>query len=267
MSISEGGGRTCNQLVRHIAMSIMAQKHDLFTHYYDLFTLGNKMYMFSIELGIPLYIGKKTHGNMFLFHDDNYEHIYSLPQLDFNLKTEGYFQSKCVSNRIYKYIQDSQDSVKHKNEYCERYNNNNDCFMHIRLGDVEHKNAGFHYYDSILKSLSVDKIYIATDSPDNILIHELKNKYNIILLEDTLVVKNEDEKLQKIIQFGSTAKHVILSYGSFSAIIGYLSYNSFVYFHKGTPETCWDWGKNCSMFDTNYTTTKGNWIMIQPQEK
>ena len=145
-----------------------------------------------------------------------------------------------------------------------RYNNNNDCFIHIRLGDVEHKNAGFDYYDSILRTLSVDNIYVATDSPDHVIVDKLKKMHNIILLEETFDTESEESKLQKIIQFGSTAKHVVLSYGSFSAMIGYLSYDSFVYFHKGTPETCWDWGKNCSMFDTQYTTTKGSWQMIAP---
>ena len=98
----------------------------------------------------------------------------------------------------------------------------------------------------------------------DVIVDKLKKMHNIILLEETFDTESEESKLQKIIQFGSTAKHVVLSYGSFSAMIGYLSYDSFVYFHKGTPETCWDWGKNCSMFDTQYTTTKGNWQMIAP---
>ena len=61
----------------------------------------------------------------------------------------------------------------------------------------------------------------------NEIISKLKTLYPKIILFD------EDEV--NTIHFGSTCKNIILSHGSFSAIIGYLAFNSNVYFpNKGT---------------------------------
>ena len=42
----------------------------------------------------------------------------------------------------------------------------------------------------------------------------------------------------KTIQFGSTCKHIVLSHGSFSAMIGYLGFFSQVYYPNKTPKWC-----------------------------
>ena len=54
-------------------------------------------------------------------------------------------------------------------------------------------------------------------------------------------------------QFGSTCKNIILSHASFSAIIGYLSFYSNVYYHKYEENKIW-YG---DMFSIN------NWIELQ----
>jgi hypothetical protein len=69
-----------------------------------------------------------------------------------------------------------------REEAVSRYNNNNDCFVHIRLGDVAIWNPGFDYYDNILMNLDIDNIYISTDTKDHNIIKKLKEKYlNVIL--------------------------------------------------------------------------------------
>jgi hypothetical protein len=104
------------------------------------------------------------------------------------------------------------------NKFTERYNANNDVFIHIRLGDVIKQNPGFKYYDKVLSSLEFNKGYIASDTPNHDICMKLKEKYaNIEILDSNEV---------DTILFGSTCKHVVLSHGSFSAIIGYLAYDS-----------------------------------------
>jgi hypothetical protein len=75
-----------------------------------------------------------------------------------------------------------------------------------------------------LSLVSFDNLFISTDEPKHEIITQLIAAYP----NATIVFHNP----VKTIQFGSTAKHVILSHGSFSAIIGYLSFFSTVYYPK-----------------------------------
>jgi len=63
--------------------------------------------------------------------------------------------------------------------------------------------------------------------------------------------------------FASTCKYVVLSYGSFSAIIGYLSFFSHVYYKKISDKTAWDWnsGDKNNMFNDKYSKI-GKWQEI-----
>ena len=45
-------GRLCNQIFRNIAVSVVAEKHDLFVDYYN--------YQLIPDIGIILYIGEKS---------------------------------------------------------------------------------------------------------------------------------------------------------------------------------------------------------------
>jgi hypothetical protein len=149
-----------------------------------------------------------------------------------NIKISGgncYFQTKEIINLIYNYLHSSKikEGIISMNKYNERYNNNNDCFIHIRLGDVTKYNPGFEYYDKVISSLSYKStIYISTDDKTHDIVCRLKEKYNSIILDFDEI---------NTIQFGSTCKYVILSHGTFSSVIGYLSYFSEIY----CPKVCY----------------------------
>jgi len=99
--------------------------------------------------------------------------------------------------------------------------------VHIRLSDAAQWNPGLEYYKKALRALSFDTLYIATDSPGHPMIKELVSIYPTASILPYAEVET--------IQFGSTAKHIVLSHGSFSAVIGWLSFFSSVYYpeHKG----------------------------------
>lgn len=70
--------------------------------------------------------------------------------------------------------------------------------------------------------LYFDKLYISTDDKNNSMIEQLLNVYpnaELFLCDEITTI-----------QFASTCKNVILSHGSFSAIIGYLAFFSDVYY-------------------------------------
>jgi hypothetical protein len=118
-----------------------------------------------------------------------------------------------------------------KNPYTSRYNNNNDLYIHIRLGDACHYNPGIHYYLKTINTIDFDNLYISSDSIEHSIIREIIENY------PTSKIINYDEI--NTIQFASTCKHIILSGGSFSAVIGYLSFFSTVHYPEYNLNKIW----------------------------
>ena len=213
-------GRLCNQVIRNLCVSIVAEKHKLCVTY-SSHELINR-------LGISLFSGQYRYSNTMNLTDDNYFEVLDKESLFSNVYAHGtFFQTKEISQFLFNYLNDHKQKVIDANPFKERYNNNNDCFVHIRLGDTVQWNPGVEYYKKALADISFDCLHIGTDSPDHPIIKELLSIY----ASASVVPYAEVET----IQFGSTAKHIVLSHGSFSAVIGWLSFFSTVYYpdYKG----------------------------------
>ena len=152
-------------------------------------------------------------------------------KIDYNFDfMSGYFQSEEITTILQTHLIGKMKNIIDKNPYKERYNNNNDIFLHIRLTDVIRFNVGIDYYIHCIKFLKYDNIYIGSDDFSDDLIKKIKILYpGVIFLQETPI---------KTIQFGSTCKNIILSHGSFSAVIGYLAFFSNVYFPNKSPGWC-----------------------------
>ena len=243
-------GRLGNQIIRNIAVSFISKKHNLFVEYAN--------YELIQKIGIPLFVGENKYNNTIKLTDDNYFDILNKIQLKSNVDpNKNYFQTKEITDIIHNYLnqEEVENKITNNNPYKSRYGNNNDCFIHIRLSGVEKWNLGFEYYDSILSKLVIDIIYIATDSNNHEIIKQLRQKYkNIKLIGNDLV---------DIIQFGTTTKHVILSYGTFSALIGYMAYYSNVYYKKPQEKYAWDWNSinECNIF-LDHSTKIEKWNQL-----
>jgi hypothetical protein len=208
-----------NQIIRNLAVSFIAEKNDLYVDYscYDKIT----------NLGIPLFIGSKKHNETKVVNDENFIETLSKNSLDCNLyPNDSYFQTKEIINIIYNYLhkEEIKKNIIEKNPFKDRYNKNNDLLIHIRLTDVSHYNPGINYYLETIDNIHFDNMYIATDEPTHDIIQ------NIITRHPNAKIIDYDET--RTIQFSSTCKSVILSNGTFSAIIGYLSFFSTVYYPK-----------------------------------
>lgn len=249
MSSVHGLGELGNAITRNLSGSILAKKHNLKIKYHKKFDMIK-------DIGIPLFSGTQVFDKKISVTENNYFNVLNENDIDFNIEIEGnYMQSKPVTDEIFKYLNDNEnmEHIINNNPHKDRYNNNNDCFIHIRLGSTARWNPGFKYYDYVLSKLTYNKIYIATNENDNNIIKEIQNKYkNVIVMDNNLV---------DIIQFGSTCRYVILSYGTFSAIIGYISFYSQIYCLKMCENIAWDWGKNCDMFQDK-SSKLGKWVEI-----
>jgi len=226
---TEHNGRLCNQIIRNLCVSHIAKKHDLLVVYSSSDRIQ--------ALGIPLHSGKKEHDITIDLTDANFFEILNTTTLDSNLNPNySFFQTKEIMLYLYKYLWEAsvQMSIKAANPFSDRYDANNDCFIHIRLTDAIQHNPGLQYYLKALSGLSFNTLYIATDDPSNTLIQEIQKFYTNVSIVDLDEVKT--------IQFGSTCKDIILSHGSYSAMIGYLAFHSTVYYkgYTETPEWCGD---------------------------
>ena len=215
-------GRLGNQIIRNLAVSLIAEKHNLYVDYCNNEWIS--------ELGINLFSGTHTFYNTIILGDDNYFLIYNCTDLTYNLDpNNSFFQTTEIGNLLYKYLNTHKIKLNiiNKNPFIERYNTNNDLYIHIRLTDMTDSNPGLNYYMNTIKSIEFENLYISTDEPTHDIITQIINYY------PTAIILDYNEILT--IQFASTCKNIILSQGSFSALIGYLSFYSKVYYpaHHG----------------------------------
>ena len=208
-SYTAGPGRLGNQLIRNICFQMLIEK-----------------------LGIILFKGKKKFDVIIQVTEENYKDIYNKKNISCSLYTDSYFQTTYFTDIVYNFLR--RDNIKEKIIYCnpfkERYQNNKDIFIHFRLGDVTHYYLSMNYIETIIENLDYNSIYISTDSPCHNSIINFKNKH------DNVKIYEDDEI--KTFQFGSTCKYIILSQGTFSAVIGYLAFFSEKIFY---PKNVYGW--------------------------
>jgi hypothetical protein len=219
-------GRLGNQIIRNIAVSFIAKKHNLYVKYYN-----NELIK---ELGIELFIGENIYNTVIKLTDDNYFIIYNNLQLKENLDPRySFFQTKQIIDLIYNDLHTDivKKNIIDKNDFKERYNANNDLFIHIRLSDAEQWNPGVSYYLNTIKTVNFDNLYIASDNTTHDIIKEIQKGYP----NTTILEYNEIQT----IKFGSTCKNIILSHGTFSAIIGYLAFYSNVHYPEYIENKIW----------------------------
>jgi len=140
----------------------------------------------------------------------------------------NYFQTPEITRLIYNYLREKEvkENIINHNPFQSRYDKNNDCFIHVRLTDVAHKNPGIDYWFTVLSQIKFDNLYIASDDFNHVIVRQIIEKYP----NSFTVSSNPIET----IQFGSTCKHICLSHGSYSAIIGWLAFYSNVYYKDYT---------------------------------
>ena len=216
-------GRFGNVFIRNMGSNIISKKNDLLFFY-------DRIEEFD-DLGVSFYKGgSKTYDTNLLvtdkiidavFFDDS---IYNDYIKDKNIIYCQYGQTSKIAQYIYNKIRnDDKEQIIEKNIYKDRYNSNNDIFLHVRLGDIKNLNfrTGYEYYDIALSQLDFDTGYISSDTIEHIDCQNLIKKYNLQVYSS-----NEVET----VQFASTCKKLILSNGTFSWMMGVFGFFSDIYY-------------------------------------
>jgi hypothetical protein len=216
-------GHLCNNIIKAFAASFIAKQQNLEFDYGQYF---DKM----VLLGINLYTeGTMTYNDTIIISDSNIMmYLTDNKPIYKNIIVNHYqFKIKDFSNYLYNYYKDTtnQESIIDVNIYNNRYENNNDIFIHLKLRDIKYLNQGFAYYDkAIAKITSFENRYISSDYIDHDITKKLIKKYKLKIIDDNEI---------RTIMFGSTCKNIILTGGSFSYIIGLFGFFSKVYYPKG----------------------------------
>ena len=225
--VTQNIGRFANCMFRNFAVSSVARKHNLYVRSYAWDDV-------AMKLGISFYkSGKLAFDSPELeLTDNNFaEILFSGCNLCANVVSHNcFFQTQDISQMLYNHLHvpDSRNKIMAANTYADRYQNNADIYIHVRLGDVIHLNPGLPYYLFVLSHIKQNNefsgtIYVSSDSPEHETTRYLIDNCGAVLI---------DEPIDRTIQFASTCKYIILSHGSFSAFIGYLSFYSDIFYPK-----------------------------------
>ena len=219
-------GRLGNQIIRNLAVSLLAEKHNLKVNYCN----NDLIY----KLGINLFSGINSYESIKYLTDDNYFTTYNCDNLNYNLNpNNNYFQTKEITTFLYTYLHSDKvkSNIIQNNPYREQYNKNDILFIHIRLTDAEKFNPGISYYINAIKNIKFNMLVIATDDKTHYIVKTILNLYPQSKILDCDEITT--------FQYASTCKHIILSHGSFSALIGYLSFFSNIYYPEYEKGKLW----------------------------
>lgn len=214
-------GRFGNQFIISMGFNFIAKNNNIKVTYKD--------YDRITELGIDLFIGTNTYDDTIKLTDENFfEYITEKMEIPSNISiaNDAWFQTRKFSFYLKEYFNDEKirNNVIENNIYKERIGNNNDVFVHVRLGDIADKFPNsYTYYDNALSTIKFENGFISSDSIDNLMCKKLIEKFNL-----NIINKNEVQT----IMFGSTCKNVVTSQGTFSWLIAFLAFNSNIYYPK-----------------------------------
>lgn len=229
-------GRLGNNLFQYAAAYLFAKKFNLniisnvVNNCFDLPILNNPM-LFS--------------SNIIDINDENFMSILESESIErYHYRFVGYYQLK---DFILKY----QDEIK--SLFTLKFINKpeNEVFVAYRIGDIngERQMLPIEYYEDALNTINPDGGYISSDTPNHPNVLTLSKKYNLSIYNSTPL---------DTINFAKNFNNIILSEGSFSWWIGFLSKAKNIYYNERTrfwhgdifvlPEWIslrYDWDSSC----------------------
>jgi hypothetical protein len=208
-------GRFGNLFFVNMCLHFMALKFNLKCSY--------KYFNKFNEMGIYLHIGDNEYPTNIVLNEyiflDVIQSI-NLEKQNIIINNENWFQTKNFAEYLKNYfnIPYYKNKIINNNIFKKRYNNNNDVFIHIRLGDIENRISNIEeYYETALNNVIFVNGYVASDDINHPICKNLIKKYNLIEINKTEV---------ETIMFATTCNYIVLSGGTFSWLIGFFAFFS-----------------------------------------
>lgn len=202
------GGRLGNNFFQYIAAYIFAKK----------FGLKISSNVVENNFNLPLLNGKLIDGKIIDVNDDNFMVLLESEILELaHYKFIGYYQ---IKDFILKYRHEI------KSLFTLNYINqpNNLVFVAYRIGDIngERQMLPIEYYEDALNKISAVGGYITSDTPNHPNILELAKNFNLTIYYNSPL---------ETIDFAKNFNNLVLSEGSFSWWIGFLSKAENIYYN------------------------------------
>jgi hypothetical protein len=192
-------GRTGNLLLQNIGLSIIAKRFNLSVQNYNYVENSN-------EVGLNLFSGNIKNENLKKIYDTDLLDILEMDYIDSGIIYDGTFQ-------VEKFVSKFKDEILSHFEL--KYEpRNNEVFVHVRLGDVEHLNPGLEYYEKALSGLDFDSGFISSDTYNHPTVQTLMKKYKLSFYNNSAL---------KTINFAKDFENLVLSKGTFSWWMGFLN--------------------------------------------
>lgn len=202
-------GRLGNNLFQYIAAYIFAKK-------FNFSLISN---VIENYFNLPQSTGLVYKNNPFIVNDSNFLNLLNSDSIEpRHYKFDGFFQLK-------DFVLNYKEEIKSLFELSYNEINKNEVFVVYRIGDIEgvRQTLPIEFYRECLKKISFEKGYISSDSPHHPNVISLSKEFNLTIYNNPPL---------ETINFGKNFNNLILSEGSFSWWIGFLSNAENIYYNQ-----------------------------------
>ncbi len=210
MSVSINySGRLGNNLFQYAAAYIFANK----------FNLRISSGVVENKFDLPLLTGETTGGPIIDVDDSNFMNLLESESIEpAHYRFVGYYQNR---DFILKY----RDEIKSLFNLTFTDTSNDQVFVAYRIGDIngERQMLPIEYYRAALQNIGSHDGYITSDTPDHPNVLQLANEFNL---------KIYNESPLETIDFVKNFNNLVLSEGSFSWWMGFLSSAKNIYYNE-----------------------------------
>jgi len=225
-------GRTGNNLIQYFSAYFFCKKFNIPFNVpqecpVNWLDVNSEMIKWGELFGVNpnnfiVYGGEKIKNKVYSINDSNFTNFYHQNNFDITnvSKFEGYFQNK-------EFLFSKRDEIKKLlNIHYDNSTDENDVLVHYRLGDLKSNDMflPISYYDNLLSQIKFNKGYIISDTLDGDECQYLIEKYNLEPFDD--------ENPIKVINFAKNFNNLILSEGTFSWWIAFLSDAKNIFYGK-----------------------------------
>lgn len=216
-------GQLGNRMFQSSAVFLLAQKYNLKVHP-DVWSYFETYNNFVDQLQPSIYSGSIILPGLKVYNEEEFLHLLTEKvELSNGVCLNGFFQLK-------DFVIPYREKIKKLFNPRQVEKQDDEVFIHVRARDARAFTPSLNYFEKALSKLNFNRGYISTDDPSHDTVNQLIKKYNITLF-------NNDPA--STIAFGSSFKQIVLSGGSFSWWIGFLSTLSKVVYPRDKKYTRW----------------------------